>query len=738
MIKLYEIPDEFFVGKKLECYICHTKSLQGAINDISELYNVSDLKYERFFESLPACDLDTRPVVGFDRYGRVQRCPSCGHCSLNISETGSNLKKIIRTETYLNQLTNPDYPERVNSFLCKAIIDQEHGDYRSATWSSIYAAWNCDDLHYSIQASLCRRKAADTLLIAVQNGQTIYAGRACIQTRLLKGSENMEQARQAMNMVILIDLLRRSGQAEKARELITEQLGNARGFFREIIMYQNVLIQNGDLDAHKIPPSIFLLLKNKFELRPIKEIPIYHISSQIDRKFALRPREKTQRVRYPYKEFRECLYFLDSDNIEDRIAALKHLGQLRYRRISLLSKLLQDDHELIRLLAVWAIGRSAKCSAVKYLCTALKDESCNVRFFAAKALGKFNDDRSIRALKRALNDKNDHVRLQSLRSLAINIGYKEADVYRRYEKREKNKDLKNAVVVVLGLLRSNPAILIPSIIDIMRKEKYKQVAQESEYWCESDSKGQYNVRSKRFNLLDYNTSRTIVREYFESLTEMQDEFGAEEEEKIHEEEYIYEEIDPEDDLEIEENTEEYSEETICSASIEQDGYQMYLDSHIHDLARIDDEKQFDLLETCSSILIGYDYDALNPLLDVFEDKEDILRSEAVKIIWEIAHDKREAQEFLFRALRDENVDVRAMALNIASTLEYDQVIERLLDFLDDSSEEDYKQQVLPVLINFGKPVIVPLLNRLIKTKQQIPSTITNVENLWDDETDVPM
>ena len=744
MRRMKKLPDEFFIGRKLKCYICGTKSRQGGVNDIFGLYNVPDLKFERSGNSMSHCDLDSRPIVGFGRYGWIQRCPHCGYCSVDISERRPHLMKIVQGQRYVKQLSDPDYPERVNSFLCKAIIDQEYGNYASATWSLIHAAWNCDDLSCSVQASLCRQKAAEMLVLAVEHGQTVYSERPSAKMRLSRGSGRVEEARRKMSTVILIDLLRRSGKKEEARELITARLADARGPFREIIKYQDMLIEKGDLARHSLSPSMFALINDNFELGPIEEDPLSYISppSFI---YDISSSDQTEPLD---EELAEYLYVLEFGDLHSRIDALKYLGRLRYGSAKIYSELLHDDDETIRLHAAWAIGRSGDRSGIKHLITALKDESCYVRLFVVRALGKFDDARSIRALKRALKDENVHVRIQSLNSLAMDIMYQDVDLYRRYAKKENDEALINTALIILGKLRRDPAFVIPSIINIIRKEKEQELAASDIYDAECASQDETGEMCTKQDLTNYNASKRLVREYFESLKDMQDECGAEEEEKIPEDEYIYEEIDPDDVTEIEESEDDKGK----NDTYWQGGYEMYLDSLIDELNKIDygDVWKLDITETCSSILKEYGYAALNPLIDFFEDRDspwidlcgneyNILLPEAVALIWEIERGKWGSIDFLFRALRDEDYGVREVALRLIGELSSEQIIEPLLDFLDDCTEEYYKQHVLPVLVNLGTPVIAPLLNRLVKTKlrlQEAPTEETNSDYLWEE--DIPM
>ena len=140
----------------------------------------------------------------------------------------------MKEDEYRNQLTDPAYPELANSFLCVSIIARTSNDFAGSTWALIRAAWVCDDSDKSEEAANCRRQAADMLVTAESHGQSVAEEKG--------GSAAM-----------LVDLLRRSGQADDARKVIAEnRSGIEEDVIARILDFQAVLIEKGDVSCHTI------------------------------------------------------------------------------------------------------------------------------------------------------------------------------------------------------------------------------------------------------------------------------------------------------------------------------------------------------------------------------------------------------------------------------------------------------------------------------------------------------
>jgi hypothetical protein len=180
-------------------------------------------------------DLDTRPperkrstIIAW-----VQRCPDCGYCAADVSETCCpEAREIVNSREYKERLNDPTCPELANSLLCKAIIDRKSRALAAATLSFMWAAWSCDDSGHFDQARECRQKAAEMLVIAEDDGQQVFK-------------------REGANTAILVDLLRRSCQIEQARKVIAARRG---GITEEVIVrildFQTTLLDKNDVSCH--------------------------------------------------------------------------------------------------------------------------------------------------------------------------------------------------------------------------------------------------------------------------------------------------------------------------------------------------------------------------------------------------------------------------------------------------------------------------------------------------------
>jgi hypothetical protein len=194
-----------------------------------------------------SADLDMRPpeTARSTIFTWVQRCPECGYCAGDVNRFIPGSQEIMKGTEYNEQIKDQLYPDLVNSFLCKAIIDREARDYTAATWALIYAAWACDDSALPDQAVKCRQKAADMAVIAEEHGQQLT-----------------EQ--EGASTTILIDLLRRSGQLEQARQVIETRQGNISiDIISQILEFQKYLLGRNDTSCHTMSEAI----KKKRDMR---------------------------------------------------------------------------------------------------------------------------------------------------------------------------------------------------------------------------------------------------------------------------------------------------------------------------------------------------------------------------------------------------------------------------------------------------------------------------------------
>lgn len=204
---------------KTECALCGQKSMQAVITSTSA-YGWPDLDMRP-----PEME---RSTIGM----WVQTCPSCGCCCSDISRQIDQSTEVAHSDSYQQQLRNPEFPELANAFLCFSLIQESGGKYASAGLASLHAAWACDDAGYNASAQTCRRKAATLLKRAREDGQSFV--------RRAGGEE-----------VIMVDLLRRSGQFELALEMCDAGLQKKPDDeIIQVLQFQKILISKQDVACH--------------------------------------------------------------------------------------------------------------------------------------------------------------------------------------------------------------------------------------------------------------------------------------------------------------------------------------------------------------------------------------------------------------------------------------------------------------------------------------------------------
>jgi hypothetical protein len=183
-----------------------------------------------------APDLDTRPpemMRSTIRYW-VQRCPSCGHCSPDVSDAKKSINATIQSADYQAQLCEASFPTLANTFLCWAIIQESGGDLLGAAWSSLHAAWIGDDENERAAAKTCRR-------MAIARFQSVIA-----HDLLISQQAGMESA-------LLADLHRRSGDFEAVATLIDRGMAaKPDAVVEKMLIFQRVLADNRDGGCYTI------------------------------------------------------------------------------------------------------------------------------------------------------------------------------------------------------------------------------------------------------------------------------------------------------------------------------------------------------------------------------------------------------------------------------------------------------------------------------------------------------
>jgi len=210
---------------KPECFFCGTTSTHGGIMSTN---------------TQGSSDLDTRPAemqrstITF----WIQRCPSCGYCSPDISEGISENKKIIGSDEYQNIVNNQFIPELAATFLARSFEMKQVSNFSTAAWSAIHAAWICDDESNSSAARGSRLEA----IRMIEKGNH--------ESNFITDQPGASEA-------ITIDLMRRAGKFDDALKLAHETLTNdIEAIIEDIINFEIQLIESGDIGARTVSEAL--------------------------------------------------------------------------------------------------------------------------------------------------------------------------------------------------------------------------------------------------------------------------------------------------------------------------------------------------------------------------------------------------------------------------------------------------------------------------------------------------
>lgn len=184
-----------------------------------------------------APDFDTRPgePLRSTLPVWVQRCPHCGYCADNITSIHDQAVDFVRSESYQRRLEDTTYPSKARQFLCYAEILIHVGQFADAGWSTLHAAWNCDDAGDDSAAVRCRLRALEVWRRGKQAGQPF-------------GEEP------AMEYALATDLYRRTGQFEAAVVTCSEALGAEElpPMLEQLLRREKAMIDRKDTAAHSV------------------------------------------------------------------------------------------------------------------------------------------------------------------------------------------------------------------------------------------------------------------------------------------------------------------------------------------------------------------------------------------------------------------------------------------------------------------------------------------------------
>lgn len=219
------------------CYVC---------NSTNEYYEVSSTS------TFGSSDLDTRPpqmersTIDF----WIEECPSCGYCAPDVSTGPWRISDILESKEYKKKAKKPSYPDLARKFLCWSTIQELLGEYCGAGWTALYAAWACDDAQAPEKAELCRKEAIRLLEKALDDGVSFAEQ---------PGEEEL----------VMVDLLRRSGQFEKAEVICKQGLAKVQDeiikqglvkmqdeTIKRALLFEQILLESKDRECYTVEQAI--------------------------------------------------------------------------------------------------------------------------------------------------------------------------------------------------------------------------------------------------------------------------------------------------------------------------------------------------------------------------------------------------------------------------------------------------------------------------------------------------
>jgi hypothetical protein len=228
-------------------------------------------------------ELDTRSGHGDHR--SVQVCPYCGYCAGDISRAILGASTIVTSHAYQDQLKSTEYPARANEFLCWGMILASSGDFATAGWAGLHAAWACDDEVIDQVDSVIRRVCTPAQVIQLTLSEMLRcATLGWLDLRHVMKDRNNKWALAAARMcrrsaaelfqratdsgqkitpeasgeeVIVVDLLRRSGRLEDALARCQSDLAkHPEPKVRKILAYEYFLIRKRDIGRHRLDEAM--------------------------------------------------------------------------------------------------------------------------------------------------------------------------------------------------------------------------------------------------------------------------------------------------------------------------------------------------------------------------------------------------------------------------------------------------------------------------------------------------
>jgi hypothetical protein len=225
--------------------------------------------------SFGAMDLDTRPppLRRSTMHLWVHECGECGYVAPELGAAAEGAGRIVASADYRAELKSADRTQLANRMVCRSLLDvgersgfgdetecliavreRRHtevpagpsrsresgasraGEFVTAGWRRLHAAWVCDDANATEEARSQRRAALALLERALASGQ-----------RAMKSVEGGDE-------VLLADIARRAAEFENALRYCDAGLA-ASGvpeFVRKILEFERALVRARDVACHSV------------------------------------------------------------------------------------------------------------------------------------------------------------------------------------------------------------------------------------------------------------------------------------------------------------------------------------------------------------------------------------------------------------------------------------------------------------------------------------------------------
>jgi hypothetical protein len=190
--------------------------------------------------SMGSKDLDMRPpeMMRSTISLWVEKCSACGYCAADINKLLNNAKETISDSAYKAQLSNANFPELANKFLCRMLIEDKAGEHRAAIYSAICAGWASDDAKMA-SAALAARELSIRRILDLNAKTERYSAQ--------KGADEL----------LISDMYRRNGQFEKAGQIIEKGLSlELEDVVKTILKFELELVGKKDTTVHLISEAI--------------------------------------------------------------------------------------------------------------------------------------------------------------------------------------------------------------------------------------------------------------------------------------------------------------------------------------------------------------------------------------------------------------------------------------------------------------------------------------------------